>query len=217
MSKENAKSAKTKNTGPYKNAEKREAIIRAAHELFRAQGLKGSSMEQVAKAAGVAKQTIYSHFKNKEALFAAVAPARVEDSGMKSDAPDFYGARPDEILLDIGKKFFALATAPDVIAMNRLVISEARDYPKVAELFYENGPRFSLLRLSKVLEQLQAQGHLIEMDCVQAAIDLRNLLVGNYRELLLFQRITEVSPQQAEQQVRHAVAVFLRMYNNSVC
>src|SRR5258706_7341146 len=51
---------------------KREQILGAAIELFLAEGYAATTMNRVATAAGVTKQTIYSHFNDKERLFAAI-------------------------------------------------------------------------------------------------------------------------------------------------
>src|SRR3982751_5536838 len=50
-------------------AERREAIIAAAMDEFIAQGFAATRLDDVASRAGVAKGTIYLHFKDKEALF----------------------------------------------------------------------------------------------------------------------------------------------------
>src|SRR5450755_4741292 len=50
-------------------AERREAIIEAALDEFIARGFTATRLDDVAKRAGVAKGTIYLHFKDKEALF----------------------------------------------------------------------------------------------------------------------------------------------------
>lgn len=47
-------------------------ILDAATLLFLQNGLRGTTMEAVAKAAGVAKPTLYSRYPDKEALFRAV-------------------------------------------------------------------------------------------------------------------------------------------------
>jgi AcrR family transcriptional regulator len=48
-------------------------IIRAADELFRKNGFRGVTMEAVARDAAVAKATLYSYFRDKDALFVAVS------------------------------------------------------------------------------------------------------------------------------------------------
>ena len=52
-----------------RSAKKRQAIIRAATALFLRDGYRGTSMDQVAAAAAVSKQTVYKHFEDKEQLF----------------------------------------------------------------------------------------------------------------------------------------------------
>src|SRR6478609_2833543 len=50
-------------------AERREAIIEAAMDEFIARGYAATRLDDVAKRAGVAKGTIYLHFKDKESMF----------------------------------------------------------------------------------------------------------------------------------------------------
>ena len=52
---------------------KREAILEAATELFLTREYAGTSMEDIAVAAAVSKQTVYKHFNDKETLFREVA------------------------------------------------------------------------------------------------------------------------------------------------
>ena len=50
-------------------AERRAAIVEAALEEFIASGFTATRLDDVARRAGVAKGTIYLHFKDKETLF----------------------------------------------------------------------------------------------------------------------------------------------------
>jgi AcrR family transcriptional regulator len=54
------------------------AILAAAEEVFAEQGLAGARMEQVAARAGVAVGTLYNHFRDRDALLAAVRRSRRE-------------------------------------------------------------------------------------------------------------------------------------------
>ncbi len=53
-------------------SEARNRVLDAARPLFVEFGYKGVSMQQIADAAGIHKATLYHHFKDKDALFAAV-------------------------------------------------------------------------------------------------------------------------------------------------
>ena len=55
--------------------ETRARLLQAAYDEFLRRGYHGTSMRQIAAAAGVAVGGIYNHFANKEAIFAAVLDA----------------------------------------------------------------------------------------------------------------------------------------------
>ncbi len=78
---------------PVKSSGKRERVLDAARELFLAHGLRGTSMEAIARQAGVAKPTLYAHFPDKDAVFLAILEAllteklAVFERVMDSDQP----------------------------------------------------------------------------------------------------------------------------------
>mgnify|MGYP001600735167 FL=1 len=51
---------------------KRRQIIEGATQVFLAQGFDAASMNDIARAAGVSKGTLYVYFENKEELFEAI-------------------------------------------------------------------------------------------------------------------------------------------------
>ena len=56
--------------------ESRKAILKAAQEAFAKRGYHAAGVEQIAKSAGVAKGTVFLHFKNKEGLLFALVEGR---------------------------------------------------------------------------------------------------------------------------------------------
>src|SRR6187397_1166596 len=64
-----APSAKPPSSRAARAAERRQAILDAALDEFVARGFAATRLDDVANRAGVAKGTIYLHFKDKEALF----------------------------------------------------------------------------------------------------------------------------------------------------
>ena len=98
--------------------------LRAAEELFKKVGFRAVTMELVAREANVAKATLYSYFKNKDALYLAVCArmarilrGAVEQALLKPDAA------LDARLVDA------------VIAKQRPIFSLVRGSPHAAELF----------------------------------------------------------------------------------
>ena len=55
-----------------RGGEKRERIVAAARELFLRQGLRATTMEAIAREAGIAKPTLYAQFSDKHAVFGAI-------------------------------------------------------------------------------------------------------------------------------------------------
>ncbi|MFI6488747.1 TetR/AcrR family transcriptional regulator [Streptomyces sp. NPDC050564] len=79
-----------------------ERILMAAAELFYANGLRGVGIDQVIAASGVAKSTLYVHFRTKEELVAAYL-RRTDDSwtAQLQDAAARSGDGPREQLVGL--------------------------------------------------------------------------------------------------------------------
>lgn len=61
-----------------RGGERRKRILDAAAELILRVGLRAATMEAIARAAGVAKPTLYNYFPDKDAVFAALIEGIVE-------------------------------------------------------------------------------------------------------------------------------------------
>ena len=133
--------AKAAGPGRPKDPGKRAAILDAAKRMFVAQGFDGISMDQIAAEAGVSKLTVYSHFGDKDTLFAEAVRAHCEQ-GMPTT---LFVAEPDtpirERLLAIGNAFFSMIMTPEAIAGHRILCS-----PQVATS--------TLPRLNGLLQEL---------------------------------------------------------------
>lgn len=143
--------------GRPKSAEKRKQILKSAGELFLTSGFSGCSMEMVAKQSNVSKQTVYSHFNNKEALFLAV----IEDKCAEYQLDDRHLQIADfslrQVLRERGLQIVKLLHDDQVIAIYRVIIGEVNSNPRVAELFYQAGPKHSLEYLSKCFLKFSEQ------------------------------------------------------------
>jgi len=69
-----------------KKRQTRKAIIDAAIKLFSEKGFEHTSMEELARAAGVGKATIYGYFKTKSEIFLAFCEEEVEYAFAELDA-----------------------------------------------------------------------------------------------------------------------------------
>jgi AcrR family transcriptional regulator len=67
-------------TREQRKAHTREELLAAGDWLFRERGFHGTSLDQVASAAGYTKGAVYSNFTSKEDLFLAIFERRVDDA-----------------------------------------------------------------------------------------------------------------------------------------
>ena len=177
---------------------KRAAILAGARAVFMRQGFAQGSMDAVAAEANVGKQTIYRHFRSKDALVKALveamcAPEVVEPR--RSSLPTFERLR--ELLL----AFTDGVSHPDSIRLYRAVVAEADRMPGLGRLFWEAGPR----QLRAAIAQLWAAEH----DAAEAPImaeQLVHLSLGDAYQVLVL-GIGSPGPEVFKRQIDAALAL----------
>jgi TetR/AcrR family transcriptional repressor of mexJK operon len=165
-----------------RSPKKREAILSAAVELFLAQGYERTSVDAVAQAAGVGKQTVYSHFPGKEALFlAAVESARTTPAGV-DDQLRLDPERPREALEALGTAVLDVVLDPTVAALQRLTISELPRHPQLQKMWRSGAQSTSLLTsVTSYFNRCNEAGSLAVADPARAARQLVFLVATEAR------------------------------------
>jgi AcrR family transcriptional regulator len=141
-------------TGRRRNAAARDAILEAAFELLRTQGASGLTIEAIAEAAGVGRQTIYRWWPSKGAV---MAEAMVRAAGAIVPVHDSGSFRDDlaQFLIDS----FAVLEDPGVRRALRQLVAAAQQDEHVAGVLAEfTAQRRAELR--SLLEQGIASGDL---------------------------------------------------------
>jgi AcrR family transcriptional regulator len=120
---------------------KREQIRAAAQRLFLELGYERASMDAIARAAEVSKQTLYHYYAAKEQLFVAVLRALTIER-FQREAPDAYSERPITTFKDLETALLAYATSavehilsPEYVVLLRTMIAEAPRFPQIAGHF----------------------------------------------------------------------------------
>lgn len=167
----------------------REKIVTAAEAIFLRKGFLGTNMDEVATAAGVSKQTVYSHFGSKEALFLDVIEAMTGGSNA-AIRPVFETPpedRPvDAFLLDFATRQLTTVLTPRLMQLRRLVIGEAGRFPELGQALYENGPGHSIRWLAHSLEAYAGRGELVVPDPIEAARAFNWLVMGEPTNAAMF-------------------------------
>ena len=93
----------------------KKAVITAAMPLFARFGFKKTSVDELARAAHVAKATLYAHFENKEAIFAEVVRAEGQRVFAAMDAAVAQAASHEERLRGFFTGFVDAIEASELI------------------------------------------------------------------------------------------------------
>ncbi len=197
--------------GRPKSEEKKQQIYLAATELFLDKGYDSVSMDEVAERAGVSKQTVYSHFDNKERLFCACVEERCTSHQM---TPSFFEQDLPlrEMLLELAHHFNELLLSPEAIRLKRLLCAQAEQNPKLSELFYQSGPRPLKTRVKDYLDLQVRKGRLRIADTAVAARQLLYMLQGEAHFYALLNIPGGPSREETERYVETCVDTFLRAY-----
>jgi TetR/AcrR family transcriptional regulator, mexJK operon transcriptional repressor len=194
--------------------ERREAMIAFAKEVFAANGYAGTSMSNIAARLGGSKATLYSYFKSKEELFAAVIEKKCElIQNMLNEAQIESGGDLRAALTHFGVRFLQLILSDESVATFRLATAEVERFPEIGHAIYNSGVRENQRRMAEFLERAKDAGYLRQdTDAAVAAEQFSDLcLSGIHRR-----RLWNVSPAPSSGEicanVERAVATFMRAY-----
>jgi TetR/AcrR family transcriptional repressor of mexJK operon len=131
---------------------KRAAILAGAKAVFLRDGFGMATMDDIAAAAGVGKQTVYRHFGSKEALFLGLVQSMCAEA-ISSTAVSAHSTKRaiDEELRALGQMLSGSLIAPDSLGLYRAIVAEAGRLPVLGAIFYEHGPQLARSLAAKIL------------------------------------------------------------------
>lgn len=196
---------------------KRASIIAAATDLFLRNGYLATSMDDIAAQAGVAKQTVYSHFHDKENLFtqmvaeaAAKAQPFIDESILPLAASQNFSAD----LFVMARKYLSLVVNPAVLQLRQLIIGEAARFPGLARQYYAAAPDRTVAALASVIAVQSKRGILKVPDPEIAAHHLAFLILGLPLDRALFHADEKPPSVHRLNTIADAgVAAFLAIYS----
>jgi len=177
--------------------------------VFLEMGYGAASMDAIAAEAGVSKQTVYSHFGAKEALFEAIIEVKCDELMAPGSLKLVPGQDHAEALADFARQFLTTVLADPNSALFRVVIGESVRFPELAEAFYRTGPTTVTETLAGYLAELGDQGVLAISDATASA----KLFFAMLRGDLYMRRLLGLTPEppaaDIEVVVDEAVTAFL--------
>lgn len=200
---------------PNGQCSKRLSIAEAAEMAFARDGFAGASIDAIAAAAGVSRQTVYNHFGDKETLFVAVVQAMTDRTNaglfhMIATFPD----RPVDLeaeLVDFAERLIANCICNrDGKALRRLIEAEGERYPELFETWREHGPGKAWALIGAKLARLANGGLLVIDDPDLAARQFLSLAYSDIQMITLLGGIP--TNEQIAGAARNAVRTFMRAF-----
>ncbi|GGE52080.1 TetR/AcrR family transcriptional regulator [Actibacterium pelagium] len=192
-----------------------EQVLKGAREVFVRDGFEGASVDDIARAAGVSKATLYNYFPDKRLLFAEVA--RTEAARLTELALDQLDPTdaPEETLYLAGKLLQSFITSELGQAQLILCAAESRRFPELGQMFYEAGPKQVRDHLGTYLREADAAGLLNVDDADLAADQFHELCKASIFPKMFTGVQTQFEPAELERVLTGAVQTFLARYGAS--
>jgi TetR/AcrR family transcriptional regulator, mexJK operon transcriptional repressor len=179
----------------------------AAVAMFLNHGYDGTTMDAIARAAGITRRTLYARYADKRAVFADVIPwaltRRTESIGSVDADGDVRAT-----LLAIGRGALARALDPSTLGLTRIAMSEADRFPEFALSAQTMTWSARQREVMDLLSRYQQAG-VIDVDDLEVTAGLFLAMIE-----LLPQRLADFgiyrSAEEEQRHLQHAVNLFLR-------
>jgi AcrR family transcriptional regulator len=142
---------------------KQERVRACARQLFLERGFGDTSMDAIAESAAVSKQTLYSYYPSKAALFSGVVcaitvagPRQPLAAGSQPALGDAEALRRALTALAVG--IVETMLQPEYLALLRVVIAEQPRFPELAAHFRAAVPDRGFAAIGELLERARQNG-----------------------------------------------------------
>ena len=191
-------------------------ILEAATTLFLRNGYLGTSVDDIAALAHVSKQTVYTHFADKEQLFAELIRGNIGRADAFIEAATAGLGETNALEDDLrafARRHIQAVVLPEAVQLRRLVIGEAGRFPELAREYYERVPQRVISALAQQLGRLAERGLLRIQDPLIAANHLAWLILGPPLDAAMFRDDRNgYTPDDLDRLADAAVDVFLAAY-----
>ncbi|HVJ54074.1 MAG TPA: TetR/AcrR family transcriptional regulator [Aliidongia sp.] len=191
-------------------AEKREAALKAAMELFAEQGYGRTSLQQIAQRAGLSTATLFKRFPTKGALFEAIVEAFWRLEGPEAVLPP--PGDPESGLRALGADYAQRMRRPEMAALYRLIIAEIRHFPDLGQLQMDRNKVPYQSRMAEYLAAEARVGTLAIPDATRAAHQFMGLIAAEVLNPGLLRPDFAASDAEVESAVEEAVALLVTRY-----
>lgn len=148
-------------------------LLDAALELFVEKGFAATRSEEVAARAGVSKGTLYLYYPSKEELFKAVISQRLsKEIAAGAEQAEQHAGSAATLLRDVLAVWWERVFDSPTSAVFKLVITEVRNFPEIAEFYAEQVVRPGKQLVGRIIERGIRRGEFRPVDVPSAVLSL---------------------------------------------
>ncbi|WP_136441908.1 TetR/AcrR family transcriptional regulator [Pacificoceanicola onchidii] len=187
-------------------------VLAGAQEIFLRDGFEGASVDEIAKAAGVSKATLYSYFPDKRLLFLEVTSAQCCKQADEALVTMDFSRPPRDVLRDAAERFLGFIYSDMGQRIFRICVGEADRFPELGRQFYQSGPMTMRRALTNYLGQAAARGELAIVDLDLAADQFAELCKADLWTKLIFGVQSEFNQDEVDRIIEGAIETFMARY-----
>lgn len=195
-----------------KRGRKYDQVLAGARSVFLADGFEGASVDDIARAAGVSKATLYSYFPDKRLLFMEVAKGECKRQADEALQVMNLNAPPEIVLHEAARRMVGFVLSDFGQRVFRICVAESDRFPELGREFYKSGPSLVRERIMDYLAMAVGRGELVIDDLALAADQFAELCKGDLNTRIMFGLATTFTPQEVTRVIDGAVTMFMATY-----
>ena len=195
-----------------KKGRKLDQVLEGARQVFMSDGYEGASVDDIARAAGVSKATLYSYFPDKKLLFMQVAKMACHRQARHVIEPVDFHAPAAVVLRNIATEMVDFITSEFGTRVFRICVAESSRFPELAREFYESAPMLLRARVVDFLHIAMERGELQIDDVVLAADQFHELCKADLFLRMVFSMSDNFTRAERDRVINGAVEMFMARY-----
>lgn len=193
---------------------KRNAIISAASELFLTKGYGVTNMDEIAKKADVSKQTIYSHFQNKEVLLKEVVESICANSPCILDDVESLPKNIKDAMFRVADDYMKSFLHPRSVCLMRLIQKESLNIPEIRKTFMSSCMDKAYRRLTAFFTSLSNTEKMHMSDPQLAAKMFMGSLSGPFSLRVMSGESIRFEDVEVQEQIDYTVRSFIFIHKS---
>lgn len=186
----------------------RERILDATTAVFLEKGYERASTNEIARRAQTSKQTLYALFPTKADLFVGVMSAHTDQLFSRHMYYIESGKAPRQALTEIGYMVLNMFSAPEFLALYRILVAETLNFPDLARDMWRGCVERGYGLMTEYLQTRRIGGP----DYRKSASQFVSFVLGDFVINAMLNPDLQLSERAVRSRVRQAVEDFLRLH-----